>query len=113
LLLFPLRVKVNLKVDRKACPEVGLEVEFSCTQFFSALSWSLWDSILVSVVKGLKVRVTFIVLYKVNLKVDRKASPEVSLEVEVGCTLFISAVSGSFWDSFLDSEVIGLKVKVM
>jgi hypothetical protein len=25
-----------------------------------------------------------------NLMVDRKASPEVSLEVEVGCTLFIS-----------------------
>jgi hypothetical protein len=50
---------------------------------------------------------------KVNLKVDRKACPEVSLEVEVGCTLLISAVSGSFWDSLLDSEVIGLKVKVM
>jgi hypothetical protein len=31
-----------------------------------------------------------IALYKVNLTVDRKASPEVSLEVEVGCTLFIS-----------------------
>jgi hypothetical protein len=50
---------------------------------------------------------------KVNLKVDRRAIPEVSLEVEVGCTLFISAVLGSFWDSFLDSEVNGLKVKVM
>jgi hypothetical protein len=58
---------------------------------------------LVSEVNGLKVRVTLIVLYKVNLKVDRKAGPEVSLEVEVGCTLLI----------FLDSEVIGLKVKVM
>jgi hypothetical protein len=80
---------------------------------FILLFLNLWDSILVSEVKGLKVRVTLFVLYKVNLKVDRKASPEVSLKVEVGCTLLISAVSGSFWDSFLNSEVIGLKVKVM
>jgi hypothetical protein len=80
---------------------------------FILLFLNLWDSILVSKVKGLKVRVTLFLLYKVNLKVDRKASPEVSLEVEVGCTLLISAVLGSFWDSFLDSEVIGLKVKVM
>jgi hypothetical protein len=57
LLLFPLRVKINLKVDRKACPEVGLEVEFSCTHFISAMFGSLWDSILVSEVVGLKVRV--------------------------------------------------------
>jgi hypothetical protein len=48
--LFPLRVRVNLKVDRKASPEVSLKVEVGCTQF-------LWDSILVSEVVGLKVRV--------------------------------------------------------
>jgi hypothetical protein len=40
---------------------------------------------------------------KVNLKVDRRAFPEVSLEVEVGCTL----------PMFLDSEVVFLKVRVM
>jgi hypothetical protein len=40
---------------------------------------------------------------KVNLKVDREAFPEVSLEVEVGCTLPI----------FLDSEGSVLRVMVM
>jgi hypothetical protein len=77
----------------------------------------LWGFILVSEVDGLKVRVMWVVIYwytfvllfalgvKVNLKVDRKAFPEVSLEVEVevGCTLPI----------FLDSEGSVLRVKVM
>jgi hypothetical protein len=92
--LFPRRVKVNLKVDRQASPEVSLEVEVGCTLFISAVSGSFWDSIL------------FPLRFKVNLKVDREASLEVSLKVEVGCTQFL-------WDSILVTEVVGLKVGVM
>jgi hypothetical protein len=51
--------KVGLKVVFEANPEVSLEVELraSVTHFISAMFGSLWDTILVSEVFGLKVRV--------------------------------------------------------
>jgi hypothetical protein len=51
--------KVSLKVVLEANPVVSLEVELraSVTHFISALLGSLWDSILISEVVGLKVRV--------------------------------------------------------
>jgi hypothetical protein len=51
--------KVSLKVVLEANPVVSLEVKLraSVTHFISALLGSLWDSILISEVVGLKVRV--------------------------------------------------------
>jgi hypothetical protein len=51
--------KVSLKVVLKANPVVSLEVELraSVTHFISALLGSLWDSIFISEVVGLQVRV--------------------------------------------------------
>jgi hypothetical protein len=51
--------KVSLKVVLEANPEVSLEVELraSVIHFLSAFLGSLWDSILVSEVVFLKVRV--------------------------------------------------------
>jgi hypothetical protein len=51
--------KVSLKVVLEANPVVSLEVELgaSVTHFISALFGSLWDSIFISEVVGLKVRV--------------------------------------------------------
>jgi hypothetical protein len=51
--------KVGLKVVFEANPEVSLKVELraSVTNFISAMFGSLWDTILVSEVFDLKVRV--------------------------------------------------------
>jgi hypothetical protein len=53
------KFKVSLKVNLKANPVVSLKVELSAsvTHFISAMLGSLWDSLLVSEVVGLKVRV--------------------------------------------------------
>jgi hypothetical protein len=110
-----LGVKVNLEVDRKALPEVSLEVEVEvgCTLpiFLDSEGSVLRVKVKVMLFWYCNLYENWYTLLflgvKVNLKVDRKALPVGSLEVEVEvcCTLPIC----------LDSEgsVLRVKVKVM